>query len=197
MNNQLYKIKRIVNDLEASSYTNSQISLLQELIVTAEVYKQHLIHVTNQQNNKNNVDVINHVDMKIEKISQEVFLYKPITVKNYYDGDYLERFASIRTSDLKSSGVLDIHNRFWQAHEVFNGNIFASIPFELINASQSSKLQHFNWDKVQVDVYEITSELQSKTSRRDIINAVEKMFDHYILVREVCGNILMVLHYKL
>jgi len=142
------------------------------------------------------VQKINDLNIRMEKISEETFLYKAVMVKNYYEGDYLERFSEVRTSDLKTSGAFDVHNKFWQAHEVSGGNIFASIPLALINHTQSSTLQQLNWDPVKVDVYEITKEFQPKTTKGQIITTVAKMFDHHLLVREVYGDVLMVLHYR-
>ncbi|SET37384.1 hypothetical protein SAMN05660297_02198 [Natronincola peptidivorans] len=197
MDNQVKKIKALVLDLEKDSNPQSQISLLQELIASAEACKKHLLHIENLQKQEKAVIHIDNVDLQIEKISEEIFLYKSVMVKNYYDGDYLERFSEIRTSDLKTSGAFDIHNRFWKAHEVCGGNIFATVPLALIEDGQSTKLQRLHWDPVQVEVYEIINDVQSKLSRGQIINAVEKMFNHYLLVRELCGNIMMVLHYKI
>ncbi|SNS18526.1 hypothetical protein SAMN05446037_1005167 [Anaerovirgula multivorans] len=197
MNSELYRIKKIANDLGKNSQLTSELKLLQELIESTETYKRYLMDICNTQKPQNSVAKAKSLDIKIEKISEEVFLCKPVMVKNYYEGDYLERFSEIRTSDLKTCGALEIHNKFWTAHEVFGGNIFASIPLELINDTHASKLQRLNWDKVQVDIYEIESGIESKASRGEIINTVEGMFNHYILVREVYGNVFMILHYKI
>lgn len=196
MNNELYKIKKVANDLGKNSQLTSELKLLQELIDSAETYKRYLANIANSDNIPNTPLKTKGLDIKMEKISEEIFLCKPVMVKNYYEGDYLERFSEIRTSDLKTSGALEIHNKFWTAHEVSAGNIFASIPLELINSKHASQLQRLNWDRVQVDIYEVVGGIKPNTSRGEIINTVEKMFNHYILVREVYGNVFMILHYK-
>lgn len=194
MEDGFYNIKRIVRDLEKNQPHDSKIKLLDELSRSAMIYKDHLINMKKSDSMSNN---INNLDIKTEKISEETFLYKAVMVKNYYEGDYLERFSMIRTSDLKSSNTFNVHNRFWQAHEVLGGNIFASLPLALIDNTQSTALQRLNWDPVKVDVYEISIAKQPKSTKGEIINAVAKIFDHYLLVKEVYGNIFMVLHYKL
>ncbi|WP_158385947.1 hypothetical protein [Clostridium aceticum] len=194
LHKELYKIKSIAKALEENTYTDSDIGLLEELAAAAAAYKNHLLSMKNRKEGTSQVSDLN---MKMEKIAEETFLYKPVTTKNYYDGDYLERFSMMRTSDLKSSGVFDLHNKFWQAHEVSGGNIFATIPLALLNDVQSYKLQSFNWYKGDVDVYEIANEIQSKLSKGEMITILKKMFEHFILVREIRGNIFMVLHYKI
>lgn len=189
--NEFNRIKTIVYNLEKNIDSNGKMRLIEELIEQAEAYKKQLIETTNTKQLQSN-----GLDIKIEKITEETFLFKSVMVKNVYDGDYLERFSMIRTSDLKTSNVFEVHNKFWEAHEVYGGNIFATIPLALINDTQSSSLQRLNWDKVKVDVYEVKGEIEI-SNRGKIISTIEKMFDHYILVREVYGNILMILHYKL
>ncbi|NLM04514.1 MAG: hypothetical protein GX214_05790 [Clostridiales bacterium] len=192
MNNGFYNIKRIIRDLENSQTHDLQIKLLEELADSAINYRDYLINKkksnTFEENSKN-------LNIRTKKFSQEVFLYKSVMVKNYYEGDYLERFAIIRTSDLKTSGVFNLHNKFWKAHEVIGGNIFASIPLGLINSQQRSILENLNWNPVNVDIYELIIDSNVKYGKADIINYISKIFDNYLLVKEVYGNIYMVLHY--
>ncbi|WP_156778743.1 hypothetical protein [Clostridium formicaceticum] len=194
LHSELYKIKSIAKTLDENAYTDTEIGLLEELVEATEAYKKYLLTMKSR---KESSSITNHININIEKIAEEVFLYKPVTTKNYYDGDYLERFAMMRTSDLKFSGVFDLHNKFWQAHEVSGGNIFATIPFALLNDIQASKLQNLHWNKANVDVYEIPREIQLKLSKGEMITTLKGMFEHFILVREVRGNIFMVLHYKI
>lgn len=182
-----------MKDLEKTDSPVLQIKLLEELIGSAHAYKDDIIKKSHEKATKK----INIGEIKLEKISEEIFLYKPVTVKNYYDGDYLERFANIRTSNLKDIGALDMHNKFWKAHEVVAGNIFATIPQALLDSQQSAKLEFLQWDIAQVDIYEIPPTVESRLTRSEIMKGIAEMFQHYILLREVFGNILMVLHYKL
>lgn len=190
----LLKIKNIISKLEKPNNTNSELELVQELIKCSELYKKELVNPTKPLI-ENRLEELQRLNLKIEKVSEETFLYKPVTTKNYYEGDYLEQFCELRTSDLIASGVLEIHNRFWEAHEIMGGNIFATIPLELITELQSSKLIQQYWIPVQTDIFEIKN--ASQLSKIVIINTFEKMFENYLLIREVSGNIFMVLNYKL
>ncbi|KAB3530877.1 hypothetical protein [Alkaliphilus serpentinus] len=195
MSNELFQINYILKTLQKNNSTpQEEIKLVQQMIEYAESYKKALIKLSSPDNQQPHTNI--QSDLKLKKISEEVFLYKPVTVKNYYDGDYLERFSSMRTSDLKTSGALEIHNQFWEAHEVTSGNIFASLPLELVKNLQAPKLRRLNWVEVQVDIYEIDSETQAKLPHHVIHDKVEKIFSDYLLVREVYGNIPMILHYK-
>lgn len=194
MSNELFQIRNILNTLSKNNNSHAEVKLVQELIDYAESYKARLIKLS--ENDSPKVSMNQVPEIKMERISEETFLYKAVTVKNYYEGDYLENFSNIRTSDLKTSGVLDIHNKFWQAHEVNGGNIFATIPLDLVDSQQATKLQSLNWCKIKVDIYEIDSEVVKKLPKYKINEAVGKLFSHYILIREVYGNIFMVLHYK-
>ncbi|KAB3531646.1 hypothetical protein F8154_12705 [Alkaliphilus pronyensis] len=194
MTNELYRIKTVVYNLEKNISNNEKLQLLQDLVNEAEAYKKTLMNMpTTNQLRFNSAGDLNIIT---EKISEETFLYKSVMAKDVYEGDYLERFSMIRTSDLKTAGVLDIHNRFWKAHEVYGSNIFATLPLALINDEEQIKiLKRLNWNRVHVDVYEIKNDIHNN-SKGKIISAVERLFDNYILVREVYGDILMILHFK-
>jgi|GEM_PF-1910031 len=191
MNPLLTNIKSLVNNL-GSNTPKKEIELIDKLIDSLELYKLEL--ASEQHKGVKGPIGLANANFKMEKISEERFLYKPVTVKNYYDGDYLERFSDIRTSDLSISGVLEVHNKFWSAHEILSGNVFASIPLGLIVHSQSTKLQHLNWESINVDIYDITSDPTLSTIK--LINSIETVFENYLLVREVSGNFFMVLDFK-
>lgn len=193
VSNELFQIRNILNTLQKNNNSHEELRLVQEIIDYAEAYKERLIKLSTADKKVKNQEF----ELKVKKISEETFLFKPVTVKNYYEGDYLENFSALRTSDLQASGVLDVHNRFWEAHEVSSGNIFATIPLELVNNTQAGKLQRLSWKEVQVDIYEIDTEVLEKLPKYKLNDTIEKMFGHYLLIREVYGNILMILHYKL
>lgn len=192
MGYKLQEMKKIITSLDNNQPQALKIKLLQDLIESATAYKKQLINLSSPAQVQTN---INSLDVNLRKISEEKFLCKSVQVKNYYEGDYLERFSEIRTSDLKSCDAFEVHNKFWQAHEVFGGNIFASIPLALIDHQQSTALQGLNWLPVLVDIYEITNEFDSKITRSQIISSVANIFNHHLLVREVYGDLLMLLHY--
>lgn len=196
MKNYLFKIKDIAARLGDSQKNEAELKLLDELIEVAEIYKKALVNASLQTTKASVVDP-KALGLKIEKISETTFLYKPVTTKNYYEGDYLERFSEIRTSNLQSCGAFDLHNKFWQAHEVLGGNVFATIPTELITDPQETKLDHLGWYKANVDIHEINVDEGNQLPIYKVNNNISKLFEHYLLVREVYGNILMVLHYKI
>lgn len=173
LSNELYQIRSILNILARNNNSHEELKLVQEIIDYAETYKERLIKLSTQGNPKHLVS--NETDLKLEKISEETFLYKAVTVKNYYEGDYLENFSIVRTSDLKTSGVFEIHNKFWEAHEVNGGNIFATIPQALVDSQQSAKLEKLNWDKVQVDIYEIPTGTVKEMPKYKINDSISKL----------------------
>lgn len=191
MNSLITNIKTTVKKLSLNN-PKREVEIIEKLIENLSQYKQEVIktsHLKGQPEGK-----LSYPGLKVDKISDEVFLYKPVTTKNYYDDDYLEKFSEIRTSDLSYSNVLEIHNKFWGAHEILSGNIFATIPLELIDSTQCKKLQKLNWELINADIYEVL--VDSSMSKLALLNAIEKMFDHYLLIREVSGNILMVIQFK-
>ncbi len=194
MSNELFQIRNILNTLTKNNNSHNELSLIQQLIDYAEAYKERIIKLNSQNST---VSVCDAPNLKMDKISEEAFLYKPVLVKNYYDGDYLENFSNIRSSDLKTSGVFEVHNKFWEAHEVNGGNVFATIPNALVNPQQAAKLEKLNWDRAEVDIYEIDADTVKSMPKFKINEAAGKKFPHYLLIREVYGNVLMVLHYKI
>jgi len=106
----LYDIKKIVYNLESGYFNGREVELLDNLILLAQKMKDKYVALEESICSNDNIE--------LEKISTETFLYKPITVKNYYEGDYLERFGELRTSDLQSCKLLEKHNQFWKAYEV-------------------------------------------------------------------------------
>lgn len=186
MNKDLYELKKILYNLENKHFPGKEIELLDHLIATAHKMKNQYIEIEKSTYSSDNIQV--------EKISEENFLYKPVLVKNYYEGDYLERFGESRSCDLKNSNLLDVHNKFWKAYEVQKGNIFASIPQALADTDQVERLKYLGWDSVRVDVYEIK---KCRLNRADLRKYVERFFKHHVLVLEVYSNTMLILNYKL
>lgn len=186
MNNNLYELKKFVYNLESGYFKGREIEILDKLIAVAQEMRDQYILLEEAMYSNDKI--------QLEKISQQTFIYKPIMVKNYYEGDYLERFGETRTSDLKSSGLLEMHNQFWRAYEVQKGNIFASMPVELANAEQIRKLELLGWDKVEVDVYEIK---KCTLTKKDFTKYLEKNFKHSIVAVEVYSDSTMILNYNL
>ncbi|TCO74568.1 hypothetical protein [Marinisporobacter balticus] len=133
-------------------------------------------------------------DIKVENINMIPFIYKPILKKNYYEGTYLEEFAEMRTSELKDAKVLDIHNKFWKTHEVLRGNIFGSLPSELISKDALNKLKYFGWDEVHVDVLEVQ---KRGCKMQELMEYCELQYNHFLIVNEKSSGTELILHYDI
>ncbi len=80
------------------------------------------------------------------------FLYKPMYASNPYAGNFLENFSKERTFQLARAGAIDEHNKFWTAHQVINGNVFGSVPKELLSPDAVFELKRMGWEEVSVEV---------------------------------------------
>jgi len=132
-------------------------------------------------------------DIQVNHINSIPFIYKPVLKKNYYEGNYLEEFSNMRTSELKEAKSLDIHNKFWQTHEILRGNIFGSLPKELVSKESVSKLERYGWDEVVVEVYEISDR---KCSMRDLVEFCELRYPNFLMVKEKNTTAELILYYK-
>lgn len=186
MDKDLYELKKILYNLESGYFNGREVQLLDNLIMTADKMKNKYIAIEES--------IFSNDNIQLEKISREVFLYKPVMTKNYYEGDYLERFGETRTSDLKDCRLLEVHNEFWRAYEVQKGNIFASVPKELANLEQIQRLEYLGWDTVEVDVYEIK---KCNLVKKDFTKYIDKLFKYHVLVLEVYSNSRIILNYNL
>lgn len=186
MDKDLYDLKKIVYNLESGYFRGREVELLDHLIQTAQKMKNTYVEAEKS--------IYLNESIELEKISRETFLYKPVMTKNYYEGDYLERFGEIRTSDLKSCRLLEVHNQFWQAYEVQKGNIFASVPKELASPDQIYKLESLGWDTVEVDVYEVK---KLNLSKSEFAKYIQNTFKYNIVVLEVYSGSRMILSYDL
>jgi len=185
MDKDLYDIKKIVYNLESGYFNGREVELLDNLLLTAQKMKERYIALEES--------ICSNDHIELEKISRETFLYKPVMAKNYYEGDYLERFGESRTSDLQSCKLLDVHNQFWKAYEVQKGNIFASVPKELASLEQVQRLELLGWDKVEVDVYEVK---KCNLSKKEFTKYIQKAFKYNIVVIEVYSNSRIILNYN-
>jgi len=185
MDKDLYDIKKFVYNLENGYFNGREVELLDNLILVAQKMKDKYISLEES--------IFSNDNIEIENISREKFLYKPVVTRNYYEGDYLEKFGESRTSDLQSCKLLEIHNQFWKAYEVQKGNVFASIPKELANSEQIQRLELLGWDNIEVDVYEIK---KCDLNKKEFTRYIQKMFKYNIVVVEVYSNTRIILNYN-
>lgn len=133
-------------------------------------------------------------DIEISYINSIPFIYKPVLKKNYYEGNYLEEFSAMRTSELKEAKSLDIHNKFWQTHEILRGNIFGSVPKDLINKEAVARLERYGWDEVTVEIYEIN---KRDCTMKDMVEFCELRYAKFLMVKEKSTGAELILHYNI
>ncbi len=109
------------------------------------------------------------------------FLYKPMDSVNPYDGDYLERFSRERTYQLNRAGAIDQHNKFWTAHQVLKGNVFGSVPKELLSKDAVFELKRMGWREVDVEVLDFGV---GETDIKQLYEFCSSNFDKFIFLNE-------------
>ena len=132
-------------------------------------------------------------DISLKNINLVPFIYKPIIKKNYYEGSYLEEFSHTRTAELKDAKALDTHNKFWINHEIMRGNIFGSLPKELVNKDSVSRLLRYGWDEVIVEVFEV---IDRKCTMKELVDFCEINYKNFLMVKEKSTGAELILHYK-
>jgi hypothetical protein len=120
------------------------------------------------------------------------FLYKPMHFINVYEGNEIEYYSRERTEELMESGAIDAHNDFWQHHETVYGNVYGSLPVELVNREAAGKLTRYGWKKTVVDIIEFKNECDEMAIRE----IAERKYRHYIIIREKETQGILVLRYN-
>lgn len=182
----IHDIQKIAKEIEKASDCGNKIrvqQLLDEMINTCICMKTEI-----DEKKK----ILNNIEVK--HINSIPFIYKPILKKNYYDGSYLEEFSAMRTSELKEAKSLDIHNKFWQTHEILRGNVFGSVPKELINREAILKLERYGWDEITVEVYEIG---KRDCSMKEMMEFCELRYAKFLMVKEKSTGAELILHYNI
>jgi len=121
------------------------------------------------------------------------FIYKPILREDYFKGDYLEKFAVERTMQLKEADALITHNNFWKEHEDVKGNVFGSLPVDMMTQHSISKLLQMGWQKTNVNVIDFNKD---NVDEKDIIKFCEKNYTKFILVKEKATGTYLALEYE-
>lgn len=194
MRNTIKAIKKLVSEMESYIYCNNYNKVNQladELLNATKMIKEQCANIDRFGNDTNRGIVKEYPGFSL--ISTLPFLYKPIEVKNYYDGDYLEKFGERRTDDLKRAGVLELHNRFWMSNNVEGGNVFGSIPLELIKKDAARTLLSYGWEQAEVSIYEIGEGISSK----DLDRFCSGAFNYYIIATEMRNGEKLVLDFNI
>lgn len=187
MEQEILALKRAIIELEKNKSMNdesSAVKSIDEIICICERIRDGF----------QKQDKTEYKDVKCAKINTIKFIYKPLRVKNYFDGDYIVKFTEDRSRDLKEAQALDAHNEFWIQHKTIKGNIFGSVPKELLKDKVLKSLVKSGWQEAEVDILEVKDCLEDI---RAIIRFCENTFSNYILIEEELTNSHLILHYKI
>lgn len=155
--------------------------------IPAKENTQPLVHVFNNHSG----DIF--FDKIAERMNELTFLYKPMQKENYLEGDYLEKFGSQRDMELQKSNAMRIHNQFWKANTVEHGNIFGSVPLDLINESAASKLLSYGWRLANVVIYDVKVGLDLW----ELNDHCLREFDNYLIIKEKKDGYTLIFEYNI
>lgn len=131
--------------------------------------------------------------MKYKEINELDFLVKPTCIDNVYEGNYIEHFCEERTEQLKHARAFECHNEFWLQHQTVHGNIFGSVPVELMPDDTAEALEKQGWIRVKVHILDF-GRVKEKQA---IIDYCDKFFSHYIIIVEKTTGMYLVLQYHI
>jgi len=132
--------------------------------------------------------------MAYRTINSLPFLMKPVMRENLFEGNYLERFSEERTEQLMKARAINNHNEFWKLHETMKGNVYGSVPVELIAEDSAAILSNCGWETVSVDILDFGIK---RTDYREIANFCDSTFDYFILVKETSTDTILALVFNI
>lgn len=204
MQSKIYALRRVLVSLEdAVSYCNiekfnNDILKIEELVknLKDEFYEENSVKIELENSKKSFVE---EVKEEVEKVKGDVlntldFVYKPVDVINVYEGNYLEEFSERRTDELSKAYAINNHNEFWKQHSTINGNVYGSVPCELIKQTSIDMLISYGWKAVEVDIVDYNNEIPDLNN---LTKYCEKVYDHFIIINEQNTDEPLVLHYKI
>jgi len=193
MGNEIYKLKNLLYDLEYYIQRNrrSEISKITSDIrqICDEVdyaYTEDKISMEFEESSQREkcFEVINQLD----------FIYIPFNYKKQDDNAYIKNFSKRRFENLKETHVLSDHNKFWSQHETIGGNIYGSVPVELLNAKKVALLEDCGWKTVKVEILDFNC---TDFNQQQIKNYCKENLHRYIIIREKETSEILVLNYNL
>lgn len=131
---------------------------------------------------------------KREYVNDVLFLVKTVSVSNAFTDDYLENFVKVRSNQLESAEAMDRHNEFWMDYMVVHGNVYGSVPKELLSKESSEKLKSFGWKETKVKVYDFGKDLERTMA---FYEYCDLEFGSYIIVKEVQTESYLLLNYEI
>lgn len=133
-------------------------------------------------------------DMPYKTINTIPFLMKPVMRENIFEGNYLETFSEERTEQLMNSRAINNHNEFWKQHDTIRGNIYGSVPVELIAEDSVAALLNYGWEIVEVDILDFG---RNRVDIRQVTEFCQKNFDYFILVKESSTDMILALVFNM
>ncbi len=121
------------------------------------------------------------------------FMVKPVDEVGMLRENYLVNFCDERTRQLMECESLNSHNEFWKNHDTISGNVYGSMPAELVKKESLITLKSYGWDEVMVDILEFS---YSNYSEEEILKYALDNFKSYIVVRESETDSILVLRYN-
>lgn len=129
-----------------------------------------------------------------EYVNDVHFLVKTVSVSNAFSDDYLENFVKVRSNQLDMALAMDQHNSFWMDYTVIHGNVYGSVPRELLEKESIEKLKSFGWKEIKVKVYDFGKTLERTMA---FYEYCDLEFGSYIIVKEVQTESYLLLNYEL
>lgn len=121
------------------------------------------------------------------------FLIKNVEVDDLYEDNYLVSFCEERTRELMKARAINTHNEFWKQHQTVAGNVYGSVPSELLRKENIEILMDYGWIEKSVDIIDFKV---SGYSKDRIMKYVSEHFKSYIIVDEIRTKSLLVLRYN-
>lgn len=179
MNKELYRLKTLVRNLENDIVRNNEENIVESINNIRKVCDAIENHVSFE---KVDYEIINRIS----------FLRFPFNYKKQESTNYLEFFSNKRLNDLKSTNALSEHNKFWSKHETVSGNVYGSLPKELIGKKICSSLEDLGWIEVDVEIIEFNRKIDDI---RELQKYCNRYFNKYILIKEKETSSYLVLNY--
>lgn len=121
------------------------------------------------------------------------FLIKSVDMDDMDNDNYLISFCEDRTRELMKARAINTHNEFWKQHETIAGNVYGSVPSELLRNENNDILREYGWIEKSVDIIDFK---MSGFTKERIIKYVSEHFKSYIIVHETRTKTLLVLRYN-
>lgn len=192
MNKEIYKLKNLLYDLEYYIQRDKNDTILE---CTEDIRKicDRIDSVVKSE--KIGIDCENLCNvMEYDVINVLDFIYLPFDYVSEDDNSYIERFSNRRFENLMNAEALSDHNKFWSQHETVDGNIYGSVPAELLNARKIALLEKVGWNRVSVEIIDFK---KLNYSKEDIKNYCRKNLYRYIIIKEKETSEILVLNYNL